>query len=494
MVRFRYGNVFMEIEKASEKARSILRRALTVRDEKSGVPYCLVDDHRFLTGLAERAYAALSEAGIAYRVVDQPEFGDITQLSVPDDLLEDVVLYPEYQVQAVIKSLHWKRGVAILPTGSGKTEIAAAIAKLLQEREGLSTMMIVPGINSMHQTWRRWTRRGLEGVGRLGGGIVELDGAEHVITVLDSLRQRIEGGDRQLRKFLRGCGCVIFMEAQHLPADTWMDVGAKLDMPYRIGLSATPYLDEDGPHAVRDLQLIGSTAETVIEIPDSLVMNLGRMSTPVVHFVETTGDWMGGEKNWHRLRRDGIVDNRQRNQAAVRCASRLAKRGRKVIMLATEIPHGRKLATEISKKGVENVFMFQGQSKFTTFRRGTTYRTERKPIYDVADALEELDDYVLVGSPAVDEDADFPDADVLINCSGGRAMGRLVQRVGRVLRAKPEKGNVAHVIDFDDKCAFVLRAHSRRRREIYEARYDGADKFRIFDHEIPDGAVDAVLA
>lgn len=494
MVRFRYGDVYVEVEKASAKANSVIRSALTYRDPKSGMPYYLYRDGRFLTGLASRVYDALREARIGYRVTGDPDHGDITSIDVRDDLLDEVVLYPEYQVPAVIKSIYWQRGVVMIPTGGGKTETAAAIAKLLEERDGIGTLMVVPGINSMHQTWRRWQRRGIESVGRLGGG-VQYGGETHLIAVADSLRQRIAGGDRAIKRYLeRTCGCVLFMEAQHLPADTWMDIGTKLDLPYRIALSATPYIDEDGPGDIRDMQLIGMTGETLVEIPDSLVMDLGRMSTPIVHMVRMRGPWMAGERNWHQLNRHGIVGNPARNKAIVRMARRLAAADHRVLVLSKEIPHGQKLSASISKR-VDNTFMFQGQSRFTTYRDGSIYRAEKKPIYEVADELEEIEGgYALTGSPAVDEDADLPDANVLINGSGGRAMGRLAQRSGRVLRAKPERDNIAHLIDFYDDCAFVLRAHSNRRKEIYEARYGAAKRFQILEHDSPDDAVDAVLA
>lgn len=491
MLRLHYGNVYVSITGGSQRERAVVRHALTTRDPETHELYCVFRNDRFPAGLAERVVDALRDADVKFKTRGRPVLEDASTIRVPKNLLNGASLYPEYQVPAVVLSLYRKRGVVWLPTGSGKTIVSAAIVKLLAKR-GINSMMVVPGVNSMHQTWRRWRGYGVGTVGRLGDSVAEL-GRDHLVTVVDSLARRIESGDRKLQRFLDQCGCVIFMEAQHLPASMWQSVANKLDMPYRLALSATPFQDEDQQAGIRDTLLIGATGETIIDIPDSLVMNLGRMATPMIHFISSGGPNLGAERNWHRIKRDGLIENHYRNQSAVRCASRLAKKGLKVIVLTTEVKHGRMLAAAISKAGVKHTYMFQGQSKFSHFAGGFLRHTERKPIYDVADWLEELPRYVLVGSPAVDEDADFPDADVLINCSGGRAMGRLIQRVGRVLRAKPEKGNVAHVVDFDDGCGYVLRRHSQKRREIYANRYDGADRFKILDHVSPDSVVEAVM-
>jgi superfamily II DNA or RNA helicase len=115
------------------------------------------------------------------------------------------------------------------------------------------------------------------------------------------------------------------------------------------------------------------------------------------------------------------------------------------------------------------------------------------PITRVAKMLRELEDgYVLVGSPALDEDADFPDANVLIVAGAGRSFNKTIQRSGRVLRAKPGS-NICHIIDFDDRSAWRLHAQANRRRELYASRYRGAKAFTIEDHHHPDEIVQLVV-
>jgi superfamily II DNA or RNA helicase len=288
------------------------------------------------------------------------------------------------------------------------------------------------------------------------------------------------------------------MESQHAPAETWREIAVALDVPYRIGLSATPYIDEAKSETIRDMTLTGLTGDSIIDVPDAIVIDLNRMATPIVHMVPAGGKWLGDERDWHVIRRTAISGNQSRNDMIKDMAFELLKAGKKVIILATEIAHGKALAAGVSSRLGEvgreqGVYMFQGGSKFTEFRYGVAKLSEHIPIYDVAEKLELIDDgYVLVGSPAVDEDADFPDADVLIYCSAGKSVKQVVQRVGRVLRAKPAP-NIAHIIDFDDRNSFVLKTQSRKRRLTYISRYGDAKRFRVYDHQYPASVTNTIL-
>lgn len=376
-------------------------------------------------------------------------------------------------------------------TVTHNTEISGAIAKHLEETQGISTLMIVPGINSMHQVHSRWLRRGVSSVGRLGDHKKETS-ETHMVAVINSLANGIKRRDPKLMKWLdQQCGCVLFMECQHVPARTWESIGNCLDVPYRIGLSATPFENPGDAKTARDLCLVGVTGDIVSQCADFVVMNQGHMATPKVHFVKVGGTrQLGNESDWNVLRRDGIAKNKVRNDLIRDLAIDLAEDGNRVLILTTEIAHGKLLARGVSKK-IENTYMFQGGSKLTEFRKGLEWDQSRVPITKVANMLSELESYVLVGSPALDEDADFPDANVLIVGGAGRSFKKVVQRAGRILRAKPDT-NICHIIDFDDRCAYRLRAQSRHRRKLYLDRYRGAKLFSITDHPGSGGVVGAI--
>jgi superfamily II DNA or RNA helicase len=249
-------------------------------------------------------------------------------------------------------------------------------------------------------------------------------------------------------------------------------------------LSATPF---QGPQAkwYEDYQVIGLTGPIVARIPDHVLMNRGVMATPTIHFLEASSVFLGEANDWFHLKTSGIVKNKARNDAMVYIAAQLYLLGRKMLVLTAEIAHGVELASRISKLTQAKAFMYQGDSLFRVFANGTETASMRIPIPELAEYLKQLDRYIMVGSPAVDEDADFADMDVLMVGSAGKSYVGVLQRAGRVLRPK---SNV-HIIDFSDKFSFVLHTQSKKRLSYYKERYGEAVGFSVRHHTDPAAVV-----
>ncbi|MBV9614882.1 MAG: DEAD/DEAH box helicase [Ktedonobacteraceae bacterium] len=120
-------------------------------------------------------------------------------------------------------------GVVVLPTGAGKTFVAAmAIAET-----GLKTLAVVPTIDLLQQ-WRTALAAALslspDEIGIFGGGEKEL----RPITIITYDSAALY--PRELRHF----GLLIFDECHHLPAPTYRLIAESSFTPLRLGLSATP--------------------------------------------------------------------------------------------------------------------------------------------------------------------------------------------------------------------------------------------------------------
>ncbi len=498
MLRLRYGNVLTKATGTEDELFPV-RRSLSFFDKKLGEVTNLFSvnpvgtELTFASGLLAHVKRELTSRKHEFEAEGEPVLDDVTKIIVDPKILKGITLY-DYQAPAVLKAIWKRRGIIRIPTGGGKTEISGAIVKHLADEKMISTLMIVPGVSSMHQTHERWQSRGIESIGRLGDRKKELDEA-HLIAGIDALSASLKRGDKKLVEWLKGCRCVLFMECQHVPAKTWELIGNSLDVEYRIGLSATPFMNPGPPEQVRDFQLIGVTGEILADVDDFVVMNRGHMATPKVHFlpVGRTPALAPSEADWRSLKKHGLIEHEKRNNMIKGTAIALAQGGARVLVLVSEIIHGKGIARGVSRF-VKNTFMFQGSSMLTHFRDGVELPSERMPITSVAKMLRELEDgYVLVGSPALDEDADFPDANVLIVAGAGRSFNKTIQRSGRVLRAKPGS-NICHIIDFDDRSAWRLHAQANRRRELYASRYRGAKAFTIEDHHHPDEIVQLVVA
>lgn len=131
----------------------------------------------------------------------------------------------------------WKtaqRGCIVMPTGTGKTEVAlAAMAET-----GTSTLVVAPVRDLMYQ----WHRRILAGLG-YDAGIIG-DNVFRVrpvsVTTYDSACIHMEQLGDQF-------GLIVFDECHHLPGEIRRDAARMSAAPMRMGLTATPERS-DGRH------------------------------------------------------------------------------------------------------------------------------------------------------------------------------------------------------------------------------------------------------
>ncbi len=155
-----------------------------------------------------------------------------------------------YQEEALAR---WREmgnaGVVILPTGAGKTMVAAMAIHAL----GLWTLAVVPTLDLLQQ-WRVALTSALgldaDNVGIFGGGEKEI--RPLTIITYDSAALYLH----ELKRF----GLLVWDECHHLPAPTYRSIAEGAFTPFRLGLSATPersdmlHLDLDqliGPEVYR---------------------------------------------------------------------------------------------------------------------------------------------------------------------------------------------------------------------------------------------------
>ncbi len=134
------------------------------------------------------------------------------------------------------------RGVVVLPTGTGKTHLAA----MAIERAGRPTLVVTPTIDLLNQWYDELTLCfGVE-VGLLGGGYYDIQ--PMTVTTYDSAYLNM---DRLGNRF----GFIVFDECHHLPGPTYGLAATCAIAPFRLGLTATPER-ADFAHTHLD-QLIG---------------------------------------------------------------------------------------------------------------------------------------------------------------------------------------------------------------------------------------------
>ncbi len=338
-----------------------------------------------------------------------------------------------------------RRGVVVLPTGSGKSRVAcAAIAAV-----GVSTLVLVPTRVLLRQwttTLGRWYRGR---VAVLGDGRREV-GPITVATYASTCQHAERIGNR--------FGLVVGDEVHNLSSDAWT---AMLDMctaPARLGLTAA--LPEETERLVAIHSRFGQIVceRRVADMSSSAVAPLRRVviSCPLepdqasVHHSEYErfrNVWRG----WARANRGrGWGEFVRACQATQAGRSALRARQRCRARLAYPPSKQRELARLLDQHRRERVLVF-APDNLTVYRIARQHliaaitcdigRSERDTV------LEEFRSgriRAIVSGRVLNEGVDVPDAEVAIVLGGRRGKLEHIQRIGRVLRPRGGKTAVVY--------------------------------------------------
>jgi superfamily II DNA or RNA helicase len=333
-------------------------------------------------------------------------------------------------------------GVVVLPTGAGKTFVAAmAIAET-----GLWTLAVVPTIDLLQQ-WRSAMSKALalseEDIGIFGGG--EKDLKPITIITYDSAALY----PRELSRF----GLLIFDECHHLPAPTYRLIAESAFTPLRLGLSATP---ERGDMAHTDLdELIGP--EVYRRSPTELTEGryLAQYQEKLIDIALSDQD-----KARYAEQRRIYSSFLRRRHISIRSPEDFQQ---KLIFLSARDPEAR--AAMLAWREARNIAM-NAPAKYTEIERilqahaadqvllfseynpvvdaisrrfclpSITYKTPAEERRIILERFRTGQYTKLVTGRVLNEGVDVPDCRVAIIVSGNSTKREYIQRLGRILRPK----------------------------------------------------------
>ncbi|MEP6654803.1 MAG: DEAD/DEAH box helicase family protein [Myxococcales bacterium] len=369
-----------------------------------------------------------------------PLVDDTTSYVRPPDGEPTGLVLRDYQ-QAALQS--WeaagRRGVVVLPTGSGKTPLAVcAIA-----RSRLPTLCLVPTRVLLHQ-WRATLEQHCAGpIGVLGDGLRTIE----PITVAT-----FEGAFRAMERIGNRFGLLIVDEVHHFGNGVRDEALEMCVAAARLGLTATP---PHGEAAVRLAQLIGSVVYRLGVsdlaggflcpydiVPVAIELDLGERAayeTSLAIFRRTHRPFAAANPgaSWSDF---------------VRCASR-TENGRRALAAWRRskailgFPSGKRRALShlLERHADARILVFTADNE-------TAYTISREHLImpltcDIGPA--ERNDTIrrfreghlraLVSAQVLNEGFDVPDAEIAIIVAGRFGEREYVQRVGRLLRPAPGK-------------------------------------------------------
>jgi superfamily II DNA or RNA helicase len=383
----------------------------------------------------------LKQSGIEY--ADHVLSEEIMTLSLPSSSSQFSLR--DYQQRAID---NWfragLRGCVVLPTGSGKTLVGMKAI----EKTNAASLVIVPTLDLMDQ-WSINLSKYFPNIqiGNLGGGTDDIQPI--TVSTYDSayIRASFLGNKFQL---------VIFDEVHHLAAMGYRTIAEQMAAPFRLGLTAT-IEREDELH--RDLpRLVG---EVVFQAsPDELAREKHLAPYEV-------------ERRMVEMLPDELEEYRRNMTLYQQCIKKLSFQRyaislEKLIMMsgrnrtAREALMARNRAMNIAlnsrakidelreilaeNKGVKTIIFTQHNSLvheisdrfFIPFITHKTINEERQ---DVLKGFKEGRYMAVVTSKVLDEGVDIPDAELGIILSGTGSAREFIQRLGRLLRPKPDNNN-----------------------------------------------------
>lgn len=355
----------------------------------------------------------------------------------------------DYQAEAVEA---WRkagrRGVVVLPTGTGKTLVAMhAIADAKR-----SALVVVPTLDLLNQWFDLLaTHWGDARVGVMGGGTH--DPKQITVTTYDSAYLHL---DRLGARF----GLVVWDEAHHLAGPTTVQAARMALAPFRLGLTATP-LEDDRQGVVADLvgpivyrKEIGDlrgehlaqyeVVRMKVRLDDQERAQHDAARAKFRAFVEKNGLRLGGPRGWARfLEATSRSAEGRAALAAWREQRRLALAARSKLEVLDGLlrRHARDRAI---------VFTESNDAAYEVSRRflvpAITHRTRPPERRAVLEGLRDGSLPVVVTSRVLNEGVDVPSVGVGIVLSGTATVREHVQRLGRILRKVEGKQAVLYEV------------------------------------------------
>jgi len=351
----------------------------------------------------------------------------------------------DYQLEAVIEAVERGRCIVTAPTNAGKTEMAAAIMKMVPVR----TLWLTHRGNLLEQTRERLALRLGEEVGTYDKEMKHLKRVTvGMVQSIHSHLRRKETAAAVKRWLWSDIDMLIVDECHHQSAGTWFAIAKACNAYYRYGLSATPLLSD----SIDNSKLIAMTGSEVKTVTNTHLIEEGISARPTIHRVQNTCFYGIRTSGWWEAYSRGIENNEDRNQTIAEIVSKHILAKEPVLVLCNTVKHADNLMSLLAGK---EVLFVSGETEFSD---------RNKALHD----LEEGTLGALVATPIFDEGADAPNIRVLVLAGGGASPTQLLQRLGRGMRKKQEGENKVHVYDFFDLGDRYLAKHSRERFAVYK--------------------------
>ncbi|MBE6380077.1 MAG: DEAD/DEAH box helicase [Lentisphaerae bacterium] len=362
-------------------------------------------------------------------------------------LAQNVIPRPHQQTAFEAWRRAGYRGVAALPTGSGKTILAVmAIARLKRP-----TLVLVPTIDLLTQWAGVLETFFQQEIGMWGGGSNTT--CNITVSTYNSAVLKMEFYGNKF-------AFLVADECHHLPGAVNQMAAQWSIAPYRLGLSATPESDAGRDEVLTDLMGPVCCRVQIDELSSGILSDYEVETIPL--------ELSGAEQAQYLANRKIYTDFLHRHRVVMNSVHAWRNF---ILEVVKNGPEGRKafeayLAQKALARGggakldmVWRLLVRHAGERIIIFTadNATAYEIGRSYLLPVlthhtksGERKNMLENFrtgacpVLVSSKVLNEGVDVPEANIGIIVSGGASVREHVQRLGRILRAKPGKKAVLY--------------------------------------------------
>lgn len=423
---------------------SFYRGTIDIRGEYS-IPHAQWDERshsmRALALYYREIVRYLENSGILF------EDNVLELIPCPDFICSRKLALRDYQQEALERWMIERKGVLVLPTGSGKTVIALKAI----ERVNSPVFIVVPTLDLVDQ-WK-------EQLGIFAIEIGEYSGREKnlqpiTVSTYDSAYNAAENIGNKFKM-------LVFDEVHHLPSEGYRHIAECFASPYRMGLTAT-YERDDGLHELLPRLMGGKVYE--VEVDELAGEHLSSYRVVRIN-VELTPE----EKEEYEENMEVFRDYIQRANIKMRDPSDFQK----VVIRSGYDPRAwdavrarnraRRIAYNSRSKmaELENLLEKHHGDRIIIFTRYNdlvyriaeeyfvpciTHKTDKNERVMVFQGFREGKYSALVSSQVLDEGVDVPDANIGIIMSGTGSNREYIQRLGRLLRPSEKQAVLYEIV------------------------------------------------
>jgi len=415
--------------------------------------------YRISTGLLFRLISMLRSHAIEYSIAPylRHDSGD----ELPEGLWD-------HQTELVTAALDHQRCCISSPTGSGKSRVIGTIIRQMDT----STIVSVPSVSLLHQTYQNLSQQLGIPIGRVGDGLYEVE--KVTVAMPASLLSLIRRGGHE--EYLDTLGTWIIDECHNI-SPTYVVISQRLRNTYtRIGVSATVWKGNRGRMINGGELLIESICGPLVKsISEAEMVEKGIILRPEVHFYHAGSVWLPprlqGDFTNHKYNMAynlAIVRNKRRNELAAQLIADYIRGDNGplavIVKRVNTTAKSRNSSTPSHAELIADILRTQHDIDLPIIHGGSG--TAR-----VQEVFSELRSGALRGcisGPGVfKEGVDIPNMGGVVLLTAGSSSIELIQRIGRVLRRFPGKG-APIFIDFIDGNNWFASQSSKRMNMLKE--------------------------